>query len=69
MRLFLYLASVLMIVLRSLRQHMLSSIVTIGSVGLAAGLVMSVFSVAEQSRLAFSGGPCESASVTIQNVG
>ena len=57
MRFVLYLASVLRIVLRSLRQHLLSTLVTIGSVGLAAGLVMSVFSVAEQSRLAFSGGP------------
>ena len=57
MGVFLYLGSVLVIVLRSLRQHLLSSIVTIGSVGLAAGLVMSVFTVAEQSRLAFAGGP------------
>ncbi|MDF1799454.1 MAG: ABC transporter permease, partial [Planctomycetota bacterium] len=56
-RLVLYLGSVLMIVVRSLRQHALSSVVTIGSVGLAAGLVMSVFSVAQQSRDAFAGGP------------
>lgn len=55
--LFIYLASVGIIVLRSLRQHALSSLVTIGSVGLAAGLVMSVFSVAQQSRDAFAGGP------------
>jgi putative ABC transport system permease protein len=52
-----YLASVALIVLRSLRQHLLSSLVTILSVGLAAGLVMSVFSVASQSRKAFAGGP------------
>ncbi len=55
--LLLYLGSVGIIVLRSLRQHALSSLVTILSVGLAAGLVMSVFSVARQSREAFSGGP------------
>ncbi|MFT5081835.1 MAG: putative ABC transport system permease protein [Bacteroidia bacterium] len=52
-----YLRSVAMIVGRSLRQHALSSLVTILSVGLAAGLVMSVFSVSRQSREAFAGGP------------
>ncbi len=48
---------VFLIVQRSLRQHALSTAVTLASVALAAGLVMAVFSVARQSRLAFAGGP------------
>lgn len=47
----------LMIVRKSLRQHALSSSVTVVSVALAAGLVMAVFALARQSRLAFAGGP------------
>ncbi len=47
----------LLIVRKSLRQHALSSSVTVVSVALACGLVMAVFSVARQSRLAFAGGP------------
>lgn len=46
-----------LIVRKSLRQHALSSLVTVASVALATGLVMAVFSVARQSRLAFAGGP------------
>ncbi|MEZ6015406.1 MAG: FtsX-like permease family protein [Planctomycetota bacterium] len=45
-----------MIVLRSLRQHALSSVITIMSAALASGLVMSVFTVADQSKAAFTGG-------------
>ncbi|MCB9913538.1 MAG: ABC transporter permease [Planctomycetes bacterium] len=47
---------VFLIVRKSLRQHALSSAVTVASVALAAGLVMAVFAVARQSRLAFAGG-------------
>lgn len=49
-------SSLWMIVLRSMRQHMLSTILTIVSAGLASGLVMSVFAVSKQSRIAFTGG-------------
>lgn len=45
-----------LIVWRSLRQHALSSVVTILSAALASGLVMGVFTVAEQSNRAFTGG-------------
>lgn len=44
------------IVRRSLRQHALSSFVTIVSVGLAAGLTMSVFAINAQTYDAFTGG-------------
>ncbi len=44
------------IAMRSLRQHRLSTSVTILSAALAAGLVMSVFSIASQSSKAFQGG-------------
>ena len=47
--------SLLFIVARSLRQHLLSTIITVVSAGLASGLVMSVFTVSEQSRTAFTG--------------
>ncbi len=46
-----------LIVRRSLRQHLLSTAITVLSTALAAGLVMSVFAVHEQSRRAFAGGP------------
>ena len=46
-----------LIVRRSLRQHALSTAVTVLSVGLASGLVMAVFAVTEQTRSAFVGGP------------
>lgn len=45
-----------MIVLRSMRQHLLSTVVTVLSAALASGLVMSVFNVADQSQRAFTGG-------------
>ena len=44
------------IVRRSLRQHALSSFVTIVSVALAAGLTMSVFAINAQTYDAFTGG-------------
>ena len=44
------------LVRRSLRQHALSSVVTIISVGLAAGLTMSVFAINSQTYDAFTGG-------------
>lgn len=44
------------LVRRSLRQHALSSVVTIMSVGLAAGLTMSVFAINAQTYDAFTGG-------------
>ena len=46
-----------MIVRRSLRQHALSTSVTVLSVALAIGLTMAVFSVSAQTRKAFTGGP------------
>jgi len=45
------------IVRRSLRQHALSSAVTVLSVGLAAGLTMAVFAIKTQTYDAFTGGP------------
>lgn len=44
------------LVRRSLRQHALSSVVTIISVGLAAGLTMAVFAINAQTYDAFTGG-------------
>ncbi len=41
---------------RSLRQHALSSTITIFSVALASGLMLAVFAVAAQSEAAFTGG-------------
>jgi len=49
-------SSLLLIVRRSLRQHALSTFVTILAAAMASGLVMSVFTVSEQSRTAFTGG-------------
>jgi putative ABC transport system permease protein len=43
------------IVLKSLRQHALSTAVTAFSIALAGGLLMSVWSVKEQSQAAFTG--------------
>ncbi len=48
---------IILIVGRSLRQHLLSTIITVLSVALGIGLVMSVFNLSEQSRKAFTGGP------------
>ncbi len=47
----------MMIVLRSLRQHALSTVVTVLSVALASGLVMAVFTIKQQTYDAFTGGP------------
>jgi putative ABC transport system permease protein len=47
----------LLLVVRSMRQHLLSTIVTMLSVALASGLVMSVFAISTQTREAFTGGP------------
>lgn len=48
------LATLLLMVRRSLRQHALSTLVTVLSVGLGVGLTISVFSVARQTREAFA---------------
>ncbi len=45
-----------LIVRRSLRQHALSTSVTVLAAALASGLVMAVFSVSAQTRQAFAGG-------------
>ncbi|MCA9003389.1 MAG: ABC transporter permease, partial [Planctomycetes bacterium] len=50
------LGTMVRIAVRSLRQHFLSTTVTVISAALAAGLVMAVFSVARQSSQAFQGG-------------
>lgn len=46
-----------LIVRKSLSSHALSTVVTVLSVALGIGLVMAVFSVSQQSRAAFAGGP------------
>lgn len=48
-------AGLLLLVRRSLRQHALSTCVTVLSVALASGLVMAVFSVRQQTHEAFTG--------------
>ena len=48
--------TVFLIVGRSLRRHALSSFVTVLSAALASGLVMAVFSIAQQSNRAFGAG-------------
>jgi putative ABC transport system permease protein len=47
---------VFLIVRRSLRQHALSTVVTVLAVAMATGLVMGVFSIQAQSKSAFTGG-------------
>ncbi len=47
----------ILLVRRSLTQHALSTLVTVVSVALASGLVMSVFSIKAQTHTAFTGGP------------
>ncbi|MCC6145562.1 MAG: ABC transporter permease [Candidatus Hydrogenedentes bacterium] len=49
-------SGVFLIVRRSLRQHALSTVVTVLAVALATGLVMGVFSIQAQSYNAFTGG-------------
>jgi len=46
----------LLIISRSLRQHALSTAVTVVSVALATGLLMSVFAIRKQTHDAFTGG-------------
>jgi len=48
-------AGLLFLVRRSLRQHVLSTAITIGAVALASGLVMAVFAIESQTRRAFTG--------------
>lgn len=48
---------IMRLVTRSLRQHALSTIVTLLSVALASGLVMAVFAIKRQTYEAFTGGP------------
>ena len=43
-----------LIIYRSLRQHALSTVVTAGSIALACGLLMSVWTVKTQSQAAFA---------------
>jgi putative ABC transport system permease protein len=43
-----------LIILRSMRQHALSTIITAGSIALAGGLLMSVWTVKDQARAAFT---------------
>lgn len=47
-------STVLRLVLRSLRQHLLSTIVTALSIALAGGLLMSVWTLKEESRAVFT---------------
>lgn len=47
--------NLLSLVMRSLRQHALSTVVTAGSIALAAGLLMSVWVVKNQSQAVFTG--------------
>lgn len=49
--------SLTFLVRRSLKQHALSTLVTVFSVALATGLTMAVFSIQNQTRSAFTGGP------------
>ena len=48
--------NILFLVRRSLRQHRLSTAITVLAVGLACGLVMAVFAISAQTREAFTGG-------------
>lgn len=47
---------IFLIVTRSLRQHFVSTAITVLSVALASGLVMSVFAIKQQTYDAFTGG-------------
>ncbi len=51
------LGGLFLIVRKSLRQHALSTMVTVLSVALASGLVMAVFAIDRQTYDAFTGGP------------
>ncbi len=50
-------SGIFLIARKSLAQHRLSTIITVLSVALAAGLVMAVFSIRDQTYDAFTGGP------------
>ncbi|MCI0482332.1 MAG: ABC transporter permease [Candidatus Dadabacteria bacterium] len=50
-------SGIFLIVRKSLVQHKLSTVVTVLSLALAAGLVMSVFSIRNETYDAFTGGP------------
>lgn len=50
------LGALVFMVRRSLRQHALSTAVTVLSVALASGLTIAIFAVRDQSRAAFTGG-------------
>ena len=50
-------SGILLMVRRSLRQHLLATTVTILSTALGSGLVMAVFSLSAQSKQAFEGVP------------
>jgi putative ABC transport system permease protein len=52
-----YVSGIFLIVRKSLAQHKLSTVVTVLSLALAAGLVMSVFSIRNETYDAFTGGP------------
>lgn len=47
----------LLLVRRSLRQHLVSTLITASSIALAAGLTMAVFAIRDQAYVAFTGGP------------
>jgi putative ABC transport system permease protein len=49
-------SGILLLVRRSLRQHLLSTVVTMVSIALAVGLSMSIFNVHAQAHKAFTGG-------------
>jgi len=51
------LRAVALIVRRSLRQHAVSTAITVATTALATGLVLSVFSIQAQAFAAFTGGP------------
>ena len=57
MALFASLARLRMIVAKSLRQHALSTAITVLSSALGVGLVMATYNLSAQSRAAFAGGP------------
>ncbi|MEZ4546745.1 MAG: hypothetical protein R3B51_03060 [Thermodesulfobacteriota bacterium] len=50
-------SGIFLIARKSLAQHRLSTIITVLSVAMAAGLVMAVFSIRDQTYDAFAGGP------------
>lgn len=47
---------ILLLIRRSLRQHLLSTVITVLSIALACGLTMAIFGIERQAREAFIGG-------------